>query len=165
MAAEERNFLPSLCGAEGDAPLKITRMLVAEKGFGEDEIETGLTITTRFNNETVVSKITITVRIGDRRVMVVRYAPGSVVTRTRSAVAAARVLDEGYQIPLALVTNGSELELLDTYNGEVLGRNFADIPTRQDLVEKLAGLRFEPFANAKKRERELRILNVFDVDL
>jgi len=166
MALEEKNISPSTCSDEEDTtPLALTRMLVEEKGFSEDEIETGLTITTRFNNETVISRITMVASIGNRRVMVIRYAPGSVVTRTRSAVAAARVLDDDYQIPLTVVTNGSEVEMLDNYTGKILGRTFADIPTRQELAGMLDTLRFEAFTHEKKRERELRILNAFDVDL
>ena len=166
MTIEEKNISPSMCGDEEDTtPLTLTRILVEEKQFSENEIETGLTITTEFNNETVVSRITLVIRIGDRRIMILRYAPGSVVTRTRSAVAAARVLDDSYQIPLTVVTNGNEVEILDSYTGKVLGRTFADIPSRQDLAGMLDTLRFEPFTDEKKRERELRILNAFDVDL
>ncbi len=166
MTIEEKNISPSMCGDEEDTtPLTLIRMLVEEKNFSENEIETGLTITTKFNNETVVSRITLVVRLGDRRIMILRYAPGSVVTRTRSAVAAARVLDDSYQIPLTVVTNGSEVEMLDNYTGKVLGRTFADIPSRQELAGMLDTLRFEPFTDGKKRERELRVLNAFDVDL
>ncbi len=166
MPEEKKNISPSTCSdKEDDAPLMLTRMLIEEKGFSADDIEHDLSITTRFNNETVVSRITSAIRIADRWVMIIRYAPGSIVTRTRAAVAAARVLDDAGQIPLAVVTNGSELEMLDTYTGEILGRNFADIPDREELAAKLDDLRYEPFINEKKRERELRILNAFDVDL
>lgn len=102
---------------------------------------------------------------GEKRFLIIRYAPGSLVTRERSAVAAARVLLEEYQIPLAVVTNGEDAELLDTLTGKVLASGMGAIPTRGQAEEMLGQLRFEPLFDEKKREKELRILNAYDVEV
>ena len=96
--------------------------------------------------------------------MILRYGPGSLVSRERAAVAAARVLNPVYRIPLAIVTNGQEAELLDTTSGKILGYGLESIPDRKDAENILPGLEFLPPLENTKRERELRILNAFDVE-
>jgi hypothetical protein len=144
---------------------RIARLLVEEKGFPKNALEMRRTIETLFAGQFVVSKVDITVHHGGRRFMIIRYAPGSLVTRERSAVAAARVLEREYRIPLAVVTNGQDAELLDTATGEVLGTGLAAIPGREQAAAMFAGLQFVPFRDEAKNERELRILNAFDVEV
>jgi hypothetical protein len=87
------------------------------------------------------------------------------VSRERSAIAAARILEKEYQIPLAVVTNGRDAELLDTATGEVLGTGMDAIPSRSSAEEMISTLEFRPAAEGKKREGEMRILNAFDVEI
>ena len=142
---------------------KLARLLVEEKGFAKSELTMRCRIETLFAKQFVASKIDIVVSIADQRVMVLRYGPGSLVTRERSAIAAARVLEESQLIPLVVVTNGEDAELLDTRTGKVLGTGLDVIPTREAVVALLPGLDFSPLAPAR-REPELRILNAFDVE-
>ncbi len=144
---------------------KIARFLVENKGYVKSDLEPRLKIETLFAKQFVISKIDIVVKLNGRRVMVVRYGPGSLVTRERPAIAAARVLDPGQQIPLAVVTNGEDAELLDTHTGKVLGQGLDALPDKKQALATLDGLDFSPFADDKKKERELRILNAFDVEV
>jgi len=143
---------------------KLARLLLTEKGFAEEELETRRTIETLFAGQFVVSKIDMVVRIAGRRVMLLRYGPGSLVTRERPAIAAARVLDEKQLIPLAVVSNGEDAELLDARTGKVLGQGLAAIPDRKRIEKLLPTLDFDPLA-PERREPELRILNAFDVEI
>ena len=97
--------------------------------------------------------------------MVIRYGPGSLVTRERPAIAAARVLEPDYQIPLAVVTNGQDAEILDTYSGKIIKQGLAGVPGKKEAEELYGSLQFLPFIDSKKKERELRILNAFDVEV
>ncbi|MEN8199484.1 MAG: type I restriction enzyme HsdR N-terminal domain-containing protein [Thermodesulfobacteriota bacterium] len=153
------------CQDEGNEPEQLARFLEEEKGYRATDIERRLTIVTRFNDEEVTSKIALLIRTDGQATMILRYAPGSVVTRERSAVAAARVLVPDHQIPLVVVTNGREAVLLDTYKGRRLAESLADLPTAEALQEMSSDLRYESLDNPKKKEREMRILNAFDVDL
>jgi hypothetical protein len=144
---------------------QLARHLVEEKGYDPEELEPRLVIETDFNGRQVTSRIDLTVRIEGRRVMIVRYGPGSLVTRERAAVAASRLLDPGYRIPLAVVTNGREAELLETLTGRVLGTGMSAIPLRSALLDMVREFVFEPFADEEKRDREARILNVFDEEI
>ncbi len=154
-----------MCNDVGDAPEKLARFFIEEKGFSESDLELGLIIKTCFNNEAVTSKITVTLSLQNKRVMIIRYAPGSLVTREKAAVAAARILEKAYQIPFAVVTNGTSLELLDTYTGKVLSESFSSLPSKDELLSQMDTLKFQPYTDPKNREKCKRILNVFDVNL
>ena len=96
--------------------------------------------------------------------MIIRYGPGSLVSRERAAIAAARVIHTDYRIPLAVVTNGQEAEVLDTATGKILGNGLESIPDRAAASLLLPTLTFLPKQEGVRLEREKRILNAFDVE-
>ena len=143
----------------------LERMMVEEKGYAKEDLEPRLTIETTFNKTYVLSIIDLTVSIEGKRAFVLRYGPGSLVTREKSALAAARVLDKDYCIPLSIVTNGRDAELLDTGTGKVLATGMEAIPDRQQAAQLIVKHRCSPPASETKREQMLRILNVFDLQV
>ncbi len=144
---------------------QLARLLVEEKGFAPEELEPRLGIETEFNGRRVSTQIELTVRLGARRCLVLRYGPGSLVTRERPAIAAARILEPDYRIPLAVVTNLRDAELLETGRGTVLATSMAAIPDRIALAELVSQYGFAPFDDPALREREARILNIFDEEV
>jgi len=143
----------------------LSKMMVNDLAYHKKDLEPRRFIETLFTSQFVRSNVELTVTLGDRIFMIIRYAPGSLVTRERSVIAAARVLEKEYQIPLAVVTNGKDAELLDTTNGKVLATGMEAIPTRMQAEEMLSDLDFREAPKGKKREGELRILNAFDVQV
>lgn len=143
---------------------KICRFLVEEKGYQKNDLEVGRKIETLFSGNFVVSKIDIVVRINDQRLLLIRYGPGSLVTRERPALAAARVLDPEYIIPVTVVTNGEDSEVLDTVTGKITGRGMTAIPNRQQTSDLAGAVRLSG-PTGERREKELRILNAFDVEI
>ena len=152
------------CQDDGEEPEKLARFLIEKKGFAAEDMELRLSIRTFFSEE-VISKISLVVSLAGKRTLMLRYAPGSVTTRERSAVAAARLLDKEQQIPLVVVTNGVEAVMLDTHKGRKLAESLDELPSKEQLSQQLTELCFDPFTDEKKREREKRVLNAFDVDL
>jgi hypothetical protein len=144
---------------------ELARLLVEEKGYAKSELEPRLCIETLYNKQFVSSTIDITVRVAGKRFMILRFAPGSIVTRERSAIAAARVLEPAYQIPLAVVTNCRDAEVIDTYTGEVLRQGLAGIPGKKEAEDLVKSLRFDPFIDEIRKDRERRILNAYDVEV
>ena len=143
----------------------LARFLVEEKGYAKSDLEPRLCIETLYNGQFVASTIDITVRAVGKRFMILRFAPGSIVTRERSAIAAARVLEPAYQIPLAVVTNCKDAEVLDTYTGKVIRQGLDKIPDMKEAKDLLKSLLFEPFTDETKKDRERRILNAYDVEI
>jgi Type I restriction enzyme R protein N terminus (HSDR_N) len=146
---------------------KLSRMMVEELGYEKEDLEPRCFIETLFNSQFVRSTIELAVCLEEqgKKFLIIRYGPGSLVSRERSAIAAARVLEPEYQIPYAVVTNGRDAELIDTATGKVLATGMEAIPSRSRVLEMAKELEFLPPAEGKKREGELRILNAFDVEI
>lgn len=143
---------------------ELSRMMIEKKNFRREELQPRLVIDTFFARCFVRSVIELTVSLEERQMMILRYGPGSLVSRERAAIAAARVLNPSYVIPLAVVTNGREAELLDTSTGKILGYGLQSIPVRQTVLQWMAEMPAMPPPDGKKRENEMRILNAFDVE-
>jgi hypothetical protein len=143
---------------------QLSRMMVEEKRYPKEDLTPRLGIETLFSRSFVVSTVELTVSLRGLQFMVIRYGPGSLVSRERAAIAAARVLNREYCIPLAVVTNGIDAELLDTASGRILGCGLTSIPDHAGALLMLPSLQFIPPPAGLRRERELRILNAFDVE-
>ncbi len=145
----------------------LARMMVEKLGYEKEDLEPRCFIETLFSTQFVRSNIELAISLKEagKKFLIIRYGAGSLVSRERSAIAAARVLEKEYQIPFAVVTNGRDAELLDTATGEVLATGMDAIPTKDRALEMLAGCEFRVPAEGKKREGEMRILNAFDVQI
>jgi len=144
---------------------QLARMLVEEKGYTKDELEPRLCIETTYNHIFVRSIIDLAVRIEGKRLFILRYGPGSLVTREKSVIAAARVLDPEYRIPYGVITNGRDAEFLETKKGTVLGTGMEAIPDKKQAEKLFAETVFEPYDDPEAREKTLRILNTFDLEI
>jgi len=142
----------------------LSKLMVEQRGYRKEELQPRLCIETLFTRHFVRSVIDLTVRLADRQFLIIRYGPGSLVSRERSAIAAARVLNPAYQIPLAVVTNGRDALLLETATGKTLGEGMAAILQRSAALDMLPSLLFLPLTDEEKRQREKRILNAFDLE-
>ena len=142
----------------------LSRLMVEEKGYAKELLKPRLKIETLFSRCFVTSTIELTVSVQQKQCMIIRYGPGSLVSRERSAIAAARVINPDYCIPLAVVTNGRDAELLETRTGKITGYGLHSIPDRDTMEKMFAQLEFYPPPDGIRRERELRILNAFDVE-
>lgn len=142
----------------------LSRFMVEDKGYARHELSPRRYVDTLFARSFVRSTIELTVSLAGRDFLLIRYGPGSLVSRERAAIAAARVLNPNYRIPLAVVTNAEDAELLDTTTGKILGYGLHFIPDRATAEKMLEQLEFLPPQKGQQRERELRILNAFDVE-
>lgn len=139
---------------------KIARLLVEKKGYSKDDIRVKREIELVCGNERAFAKVDLVVNIKDRGLMIIRYGPGSLVTRERAALACARILED-YQIPLTVVTNGEDAELLDTISGKVIAMGLEAIPSKNQALKWIEEVEFRGLP-AKKIEMEKRVLFAFD---
>ena len=138
----------------------VERFLVESKGYEKKEIEVDAPLAFDVGGEPFRSTVDLVVRIEDTRFMVFKLAPGSLGSRHRETLAAARLLDT-YQIPLSVVTNGEEAEILNTATGDIEAQGMQAIPSRKEARRRLETLSLEPYAEDKV-ERERIIFRSYD---
>ena len=139
---------------------KVINRLLSEKGYSLEDMELGRAVKVELDGNSYVSPVDVILRIGEKRVLMIKCAPGSVVTRENQLLAAARLFGE-YQIPLACQTNGEEIEVLDVLKGKVILEGWEKFPARRELERMAQNLRYEPLPE-KHRLRETRILRLYD---
>jgi hypothetical protein len=140
---------------------KIARFLVEEKGYLKGEIEVRRQITLTIDGNKGTSNVDFVISVAGNAFMIVIFGPGSLVSRERSTVAAARLVED-YEVPFAVITNGEAAEVLETRSGKVIAEGLERIPSKAEALRKLETITFEKLSE-KRLEREKRILYTFDV--
>ena len=141
---------------------KLARILVDEKGYPKSEITPRVDVLARAGERCAMIRVDFQVTHANRICMILKYGPGSLVTRQRPALAASRLMAP-YQIPVVVVTNGESAEILCGASGKVTGTGFAAVPSRPELSERFPTLLFAPVSK-HRAEMESRILYAYDVD-
>lgn len=141
---------------------KVARLLVTEKGYGQADIRTRIPLIVTAGDRRGRLWVDFTVTVDDRTAMVIKYGPGSLVTRYRPTVAISRLV-ETYQIPVVVVTNGETADILDGESGKQIASGFASVPSREELSLLVKAARFSPVSKARA-EMEARIVYAFEID-
>jgi hypothetical protein len=140
----------------------IARLLIEKKGYAREDIHPRSNLMVTAGAKKAIIQIDFTVVLQKRMIMIIRYGPGSLVTRHRPVLATSRVLTT-YQIPLVVVTNGVEADVLDGKSGTLISQGLGTIPSKDELLANIACLKFEEIA-AVRTEMESRIIYAFEVD-
>ena len=141
---------------------KIARLLVNHKSYLKYDIKPRKDLPVQAGENRAVIKIDFLISLLGKVGMIVNFGPGSIVTRRRPLLAASRVLAP-YQIPIAVVTNGEDAEVLEGASGRVISRGLESIPSREQLVEIMGADHFNRIS-AARAEMESRILYCYEVD-
>ncbi len=140
---------------------QIARFLVEEKGYAKQDIETRIPLSVTVDNSTGTAVVDFRIRIQKKSVMILMFGPGSIVTRQRAALAAARLLED-YAVPYAVITNGKDAQFMDTASGKSLGEGLNAIISKKNILEEFGRLAFEEIPQ-NRREKEARILFALDI--
>jgi hypothetical protein len=135
-------------------------LLVEKKGYAREEVRKQVVFDVILGEETAHSSVDFLVTIEGEKAMIIKCAAGSLSSRERQAVAAARVLGTP-PIPIAVVADPETAEVLDVMTGKVLGEGFGAIPVRGQLVTMLSEKETKPLS-PERIEKEKRILLAFD---
>ncbi|MBW2070127.1 MAG: type I restriction enzyme HsdR N-terminal domain-containing protein [Deltaproteobacteria bacterium] len=139
---------------------RVERFLVENRGYSKADIEVDADLTFTIGDTQIRSNVDLVVKLEDKRFMVLRCVPGSLVSRQRETLAAARLLD-CYQIPFAVVTDGNDADLLDTVTGKVIARGMEAIPAKEDAYQYLTVIELQPLPE-NRVQRERIIFRSFD---
>lgn len=140
-------------GAEANRQA-VERFLVETKGFAREEIEVDAPITLDMGEERYRSCVDLVVKVKGWRYMAVKCAPGSLISREREIVAAARLLDE-YQIPLAVASDGRTAIVWDVVSGNKAGSGLDAIPSKEEAECSLDPQRLLPLGEPRRKRQKL----------
>ena len=146
-------------GAEANRQT-VERVLVAKKGYTKKDIEVDAPLEVTIGDKFYRSSVDLVVSMDGKRYMAIKCAPGSLGSREREIVSAARLLDE-YQIPVSVVSDGKTAMVLDTVSGKKIGEGIDAIPSKKTLQETAKSLKLQPLAE-KRMEREKLIFRSYD---
>jgi hypothetical protein len=141
---------------------QIGRYLVQTKGYAKSDLTSRHELTFEVDGRCARLLITYTVAPDRHIAMIVQYGPGSIVTRHRPALAMSRLVAP-YQVPLVVVTNGRQADILDGDSGRQVGSGLEEIP-RCDRLEESCRRRTWTAISRERAEKEARILMAFEVD-
>lgn len=141
---------------------KIARFLVNEKGYSKKDIRSNLKLTVSAGENRAIVRIDFAVSALSKTGMIIKYGPGSIVTRHRPSLATSRLL-EPYQIPVVVATNGETADILDGTTGRLMGQGFDAIPSKTDLDALSKRVSFA-LVSSKQVDMESRIVYAYEVE-
>ncbi len=143
-----------------EARKMVEYLLLEKKGYQPEDILRGAAFEVKLGRETISSSVDFIVSIADRKAMLIKCAAGSLDSRERQAVAAARIISSPC-VPIAVVADPVNALVLDVSTGKVTGEGFGAIPVKEQLLRVLSETepkRFSP----ERIEKEKRIFLAFD---
>lgn len=148
-----------MVGSEENRQL-VEKLLVDEKGFKREDVAVDVPISFEVAGEIYRSTVDLVVSVAGRPLMVIKCAAGSLGSREREAVSAARLLAPA-PLPLAAVSDGRTATVLDAVSGKILGEGLDAIYARSELVSIYASVSTAPLA-AARLEKEKLVFRSYD---
>jgi len=140
---------------------KIARFLIKDKGYLKTDIQVRRKISLLVDGNQAETTVDFIIRIHGKSFAVVIFGPGSIVTRERSTLASARLV-EHYEVPYAIITNGKDAEVMETQSGRVIAKGLHAILHKTEAKKKAANHMYQTVCENRK-EKEKRILYVYEV--
>jgi hypothetical protein len=139
---------------------RVERYLVEEKGYRRAEVMVDAPIEVDIDGDVYRSTVDLVVRVDERPLVAIKCAAGSLGSREREIVSAARLL-AARPLPLAVVSDGQTAVVLDTRTGRKRGDGLASIPSR-DEAARLAKSDPLPPVPADRLSREKLVFRSYD---
>ena len=151
--------LPNV-GAEANRQA-VEAFLVNRKEYAKTDVEVNAAIKLTVGNKPYQSRLDLVVSVDGTRFMLIKCAAGSLGSRERESLAAARLFD-AHQIPLTVVSDGRTAIVLDTVSGKKIGEGLDAVPTREEARRHLKATSLQPLPD-KRREKEQLIFRSYDM--
>lgn len=146
------NEIPNIGSEENRQTVE--KYLVEVKGFFKSDLEIDAPLEINIRGEDYRATVDIVVTINHRRLMAVKCAAGSIGSREKEILSAAKLL-ENYQVPLAVVSDGKKATVLDTLSGKSLGEGLDAIPSREEIADQFKEEDFQPVPDNRLEQVKL----------
>lgn len=143
-----------------EARKMIGYLLLEKKGYRKEDVQRNVVFEVKLGREVAHSSVDFLVSIDGKKAMIIKCSSGSLSSRERQAIAAARLLSSP-PVPIAVVADPVAAEVLEVMTGKVIGEGFGAIPIREELPRLLSSLEVKELSS-ERIEKEKRILLAFD---
>ncbi|MBT3178823.1 MAG: adenosine deaminase [Desulfobacula sp.] len=141
---------------------KIAKSLVIDCKFEKKNIQKNMSLEVIAGLKKAVIKIDFLVDFHKKTIVLIKFAPGSLVTRRLSTLALSRII-KPYQIPLVVVTNGEDAEILEGESGKVISTGFKLLPGKTYIEKNMKSYSFKPI-NETMFDKASRIAYACEID-
>ncbi len=141
---------------------KISKYLVQTLGYAKQDIQQNEVLTIRIAEQKARISVDFLITEDDKTCVLIKYAPGSLVTRRLSNLALSRVILP-YQVPVIVTTNGEDAEIISGLTGKLIGQGLDGIPSKTELKKIYRSVLF-PLISDSIHEKASRIIYACEVD-
>jgi len=141
---------------------KIAKHLVINGGFRKSDILSNIGFEVEAGNRKATMKIDFLIKFQGKIIILIKYAPGSLVTRRLSTLGLSRII-KSYQIPIAIITNGEDAEIIDGNTGKVISNGFENLPDKKSIRKQMASFLFNS-VKSKIFDQASRIVYACEID-
>lgn len=138
----------------------VEKYLYREKGFGAAEIGVDVPLSLTVGGGPYNTRLDLLVTVAEKPFMVIKCAAGSLESREKEVIAAARVL-EPIPAPYAAVSDGKTAVVYDTAKRAKIGEGLSRIPAHEEAERFMEGYAPAP-VDEKRLEREKIIFKSYD---
>ena len=146
-------------GAEANRQ-QVERYLVETKGYRREDVIVDAPIEVEIDGDIYRSALDLVVQIQGKPLMAIKCAAGSLGSREREVVSAARLYGTA-PLPLAVVSDGSGAIVLDAATGKKTGDGLGAIPSRSEAVNLAQAKPLPPVA-PDRLAREKLVFRSYD---
>lgn len=139
----------------------VEKYLVNKKGYSKSSIEIDRAFELEISNEPYNTKIDLLIKLQDQYLCAFKIVAGSLSSWEREIIAASRVVVKEYQIPFAIVSDGSNAFVYDTVSGKKTGEGFDSIPSKEDLLSYMESGSLTEFP-LDRLERQKMVFKTYD---
>ncbi|NOX34041.1 MAG: type I restriction enzyme HsdR N-terminal domain-containing protein [Deltaproteobacteria bacterium] len=127
---------------------KIAKKLVSGCGFKKNDIKNNINLKVAAGNRKAAIKVDFLVKYREKIIIIIKFAPGSLVTRRLSTLALSRII-KPYQIPIVIITNGEDAEIMDGSSGKVIATGLENLPGKEHIKENMDSFLFNTIEKLK----------------
>ncbi len=141
---------------------EIVKKIVLEGRFEKKDIESNITLKVAAGQRKALIKIDFLVKYQGKIISIIKYAPGSLVTRRLSTLALSRII-RPYQVPIVVLTNGEDAEILDGNSGKVTATGLQNLPDKKIIKKNITEFSFKPIKKSTF-DQASRIVYACEID-
>lgn len=148
-------------GAEANRQA-VEKYLVDKKGYHRNDIAVDMPVSLEVSGEPYHTTLDLVVFVGSRAFMVIKCVAGSLGSREREVVYAARVARAPVIIPVAVASDGYSALVFDAADRKRMGEGMEAMPSPESAREIIAQTRDVP-RSANRLEKEKIIFRSYDI--